>query len=241
MPRSISAAVGQSCPNFAPDVKTVQELINKVPPNQGGLTPDKKLVVDGACGPKTRDAISKFQLKHFGWSGADCKVEPNKQTLAKLNSFETGPGGGSVAPPPPPPPPKPQPKSKQFLLQFVNKGNFIGVMMKDRYLLVTLVPTQEQAIYWLGTGTPPPPVPVKFEGVGSLMTTGQPHTVDDLTGVGMYTSKADGKTAKSEMVLTIGTEVVRTQMNAHFVEPTSKSHTMFGADLKLVKTGVQIF
>jgi hypothetical protein len=238
MPRSISAPVGLSSPNYPSDVKTVQELLNKVPQHQGGLPPDKKLATDGACGSKTRDAISKFQLKHFGWSGADCKVEPNKQTLAKLNSFDTGPGGGAA---PPPPPPKPQPKSKQFLLQFVNKGNVIGVLMKDRYLLVTLVPTQEQAIYWLGTGNPPSPIPSKFEGVGSLMQLTQARKVDELQGIGMYTSKADGKFAKSEMVLTIGSEVVRTQMNAHFVEPTSKAQTMFGAELKLVKSGVQIF
>jgi hypothetical protein len=239
MPRSISAPVGQNCPNYASDVKTVQELINKVPPHEGGLTPDKKLVIDGACGSKTRDAISKFQLKHFGWSGADCKVEPNKQTLAKLNSFDTGPGGGAA--PPPPPPPKPQPKSKQFLLQFVNKGNVIGVMRKDRYLLVTLIPTQEQAIYWLGTGTPPPPVPGKFEGVETLMAMTQARTVDGLEGIGMYSSKSDGKQAKSEMVMTMGSEVVRTNMNAHLVEPTSKAQSMFGAELQLVKTGVQIF
>ena len=113
--------------------------------------------------------------------------------------------------------------------------------MKDRYLLVTLVPTQEQAIYWLGTGNPPPPVPSKFEGVGSLMAMTQARTVDGLEGVGMYSSKSDGKQAKSEMVITMGTEVVRTQMNTHLVEPTSKSQSMFGADLQLVKTGVQIF
>lgn len=239
MPRSISAPVGINSPNYSSDVKTIQELINKVPPNEGGLTPDKKLVVDGACGPKTRDAIQKFQLKHFGWSGADGKVEPNRQTLAKLNTFDKSPGGS--APPPPPPPPKPQSKSKQFLLQFVNKGNVIGVMMKDRYLLATLVPTQEQAIYWLGTATPPPPIPTKFEGVGSMMQLKTARRVDDLEGIGMYTSKADGKFAKSEMVMTIGGEVVRTQMNAHLVEPTSKSQSMFGAELKLVKSGVQIF
>jgi hypothetical protein len=239
MPRSISAPVGQNSPNFPNDVKTIQELINKVPPNDGGLAPDKKLVVDGACGPKTKDAISKFQLKHFGWSGADGKVEPNKQTLAKLNSFDKpAPGGGA---PPPPPPPKPQPKSKQFLLQFVNKGNVIGLQRKDRFLLVTLVPTQQQSIYYLGTGAPPLPAPNRFEGVETLMNLSQARTVDELEGVGMLSSKSDGKTARSELVLNIDGQVVRTQMNAHLVEPTSNSQSALGVDMQLIKSGVQIF
>jgi hypothetical protein len=235
MSRTITAPVGNGSPNRPDDVRNIQQLINNVPEQEGGLREDRKLVVDGLCGPNTKDAIAKFQVKHFGWSGADGKVEPGKQTLAKLNSFDT-----SVTPPPSPPP-KPQPKSKQFLLQFVNKGNLIGHFMKDRFILATLVPTQEQAIYWLGTPDPPSPVPTKFEGVGSLMKTAQERSVDQLVGIDFYKSESDGKSVKSEMVMTMGQEVVRTQMNAHFVEAKSKAQSMFGAELKLVKTGVQIF
>jgi hypothetical protein len=233
VPRSISAPVGQGAPNIFTDVLTIQELINQVPVSEGGLPDDKKLAVDGICGPKTKDAISKFQLKQFGWKGADGKVEPGKQTLAKLNSFEK--------PTPPPPPPKPPVVSRQFVLQFVNKGNIIGLFRKDRFLLVTLVPTQEQAIYWLGTGGPPAPTPNKFEGVGSLMKTALEHSVDQLGGVGFYSSKSDGKTVQSQMVMTISGETVRTRMNAHLVEPESNASTMFGAELILVQSGVQIF
>jgi hypothetical protein len=42
------------------------------------------------CGPKTIDAIQKFQLFHFGWNGADGRVDPDGQTLRKLNQFENG-------------------------------------------------------------------------------------------------------------------------------------------------------
>jgi hypothetical protein len=74
-----------------------------------------------------------------------------------------------------------------------------------------------------------------------LMQLTQARRVDKLEGIGMYSSKSDGKIAKSEMVMNIDGEVVRTQMNAHLVEPTSKSQSGFGAELQLVKAGVQIF
>ena len=238
MPRTISAAVGPGAPNRPDDVRTIQELINKVPVSEGGLPPDRKLVVDGLCGPKTKDAISKFQLKQFGWGGTDGRVDPGQQTLARLNQFDAP----AAPPPPPPPPPKPKVESNQFALQFVNKGNVIGVFRKDLFVLVTLIPTQEQAIYWLGTGAPPSPVPGKFEGVFSLMKTKFSHTVDGLAGIGIYKSKSDGRSAASEFILTIGGgETVRTRMNAHFVEPESNAETMFGADFALVQSDVAIF
>ena len=43
------------------------------------------LVPDGICGSKTIKAIQMFQLKHFGWSGADGLVEPDKITIAQIN------------------------------------------------------------------------------------------------------------------------------------------------------------
>lgn len=72
--------------NLPPDVKTIQELLNKVPPNKGG--PRIPLKVDGVCGPKTIKAIQTFQLFHFGWIGADGKVKPDGETLKKLNEFD---------------------------------------------------------------------------------------------------------------------------------------------------------
>jgi hypothetical protein len=52
-------------------------------------------MVDGRCGQKTMKAIQTFQLKHFGWKGADGRVDPDKQTIAKLNELA---GGSSASP-----------------------------------------------------------------------------------------------------------------------------------------------
>lgn len=96
---SITASVGRlGGVNRRDDVITVQELINKVPQNSGG--PVTLLKTDGICGQKTINAIQRFQLQHFGWSGADGRVDPTGQTLLKLNEFN-----GTEAPVPNPFPP----------------------------------------------------------------------------------------------------------------------------------------
>lgn len=81
----ISASVGQSGKNLQPDVQTIQDALNRISPLQGGAAP--QLVVDGLCGPKTKSAIQKLQLKHFGWSLADSRVDPGGPTLAKINEL----------------------------------------------------------------------------------------------------------------------------------------------------------
>ena len=87
MVQRISASVGRSGGvNRSPDVKIVQGLLNNVPFTSSG--PNPKLRLDGLCGPKTSDAIHKFQLRHFGMSGADGRVDPAGRTLAKLNEFD---------------------------------------------------------------------------------------------------------------------------------------------------------
>jgi hypothetical protein len=89
MAQNITASVGRAGgANFPNDVKVVQQLLNNVPENAGG--PHVKLQVDGVCGPMTKDAIQKFQVRQFGWGGADGRVDPNGRTLAKLNEFDSG-------------------------------------------------------------------------------------------------------------------------------------------------------
>ena len=68
------------------DVVNVQLMLNQVPLDQGGPFP--KLAVDGLCGPMTIDRIQKFQVKQFGWSGADGRVDPGGATHNKLNEFD---------------------------------------------------------------------------------------------------------------------------------------------------------
>jgi hypothetical protein len=51
-----------------------------------------KLGVDGKFGLITRGVIQAFQVKHFGWGGADSRVDPGKKTLenhATHSTFET--------------------------------------------------------------------------------------------------------------------------------------------------------
>lgn len=87
MARTISASVGRMGGRSLPaDTVTVQQLLNQVAAGQGNPVP--LLEVDGLCGPKTIDAIQRFQLQHFGWSGADGRVDPAGQTLARLNTFD---------------------------------------------------------------------------------------------------------------------------------------------------------
>lgn len=96
MIRTLSASVGaKGGVNRNNDVITVQELLNGVSPDQGGPTPP--LAVDGLCGPLTKKAIQSFQLQQFGWSGADGRVDPGHQTIARLNELSTA--GAGIQPP----------------------------------------------------------------------------------------------------------------------------------------------
>jgi hypothetical protein len=86
---TIEASVGAKGVNRKNDVTTIQDALNRAPVAQGGPAPP--LAVDGRCGPKTIKAIQTFQLKHFGWSGADGLIEPGRQTNLKLNQIVGGP------------------------------------------------------------------------------------------------------------------------------------------------------
>ena len=81
----ISASVGIRGKNLPADTTTIQDALNRIRVDQGGANP--RLVIDGKCGPKTQKAIQMFQLKHFGWKGADGLVEPFKQTIGKMNAL----------------------------------------------------------------------------------------------------------------------------------------------------------
>lgn len=74
--------------NHVEDVRKVQHALNKVPKSAGG--PPKPLDPDGKCGAKTIEAIQLFQIKHFGWKGADGRVDVNGPTHQKLNEYDTG-------------------------------------------------------------------------------------------------------------------------------------------------------
>jgi hypothetical protein len=94
MAREISASVGVNGQNRDQDVRTVQELLNKVPPGSGGPIP--LLKVDGLAWDKTKAAIKKFQREYLHFQWPDGRVDPGGKTLTALNTFDQPAGKPSV-------------------------------------------------------------------------------------------------------------------------------------------------
>lgn len=85
-PISITKTVGLNAPNVFDDVFKIQHELDRIAPIDGG--PATPLVVDGKCGPKTNKAIRDFQMKHFGFQGADGRIDPGKRTIQKINELK---------------------------------------------------------------------------------------------------------------------------------------------------------
>jgi hypothetical protein len=160
MTQSISASVGRmGGKNVPDDVITVQQLLNQVPIAQGGVP--KPLDVDGLCGPKTIDAIQKFQLHHYGWKGADGRVDPGGPTLAKLNEFD----GLKPAPPP---------ITNKTLMRCSHGGHVTGQSLRGTRVLTTsdkftvgacVFPSPCVKVVWSG----PPGKPLVVGDVGQCV------------------------------------------------------------------------
>lgn len=88
-PVVITASVGIGGVNRSADVFAVQEALNDITAGEGGANP--KLVPSGTCDQKTKDAIQKFQIHHFGWSKADGRVDPGYRTHKLLNLLVSHP------------------------------------------------------------------------------------------------------------------------------------------------------
>src|SRR3954454_3753279 len=86
MARSITASVGLGGVNRKEDSITVQELLNKVSPEDGGPMP--LLAVDGLPWQKTIAAIKNFQRVQVEMQFPDGRVDPDGPTLAALNAFD---------------------------------------------------------------------------------------------------------------------------------------------------------
>ena len=148
VPRTISKSVGLKGVNRSADVKTVQQLLNGVPANEG--RPKPKLVEDSLCGNKTINAIHRFQLKHFGWKGADGRVDPGHRTINKLNSlnqFE---------------PPVPIHRTGQFMFQSIREGPFLNSGDENDWFFL-ISDARSSAVYFFtifhrGAGGPKGPV-----------------------------------------------------------------------------------
>ena len=181
MARTISASVGLNGVNRPDDVTTVQLLLNKVPTDQGGPAPP--LVVDGICGPKTRAAIQKFQLHHFGWAGADGRVDPGQQTMAKLNQFDTSP-----VTPPVPVPPEPEPEGMDFVIVPAFQQDVFEPPITSRQFtyLILDVKNNRERVYQLQFGVGGPPAAGPFTGFFARFRPRHPTSVSGFEGIGVY-------------------------------------------------------
>ena len=173
MARQILASVGAKGVNRTDDVITVQDLLNNVPEKEGG--PKVKLKIDGICGPKTKSAIQNFQLKHFGWAGADSRVDPNKQTLAKLNEFDSG----NIIP-----------TGVRFQIRRNWDMPFITNTQEDWFWYFEVVEevSGSSAIYYFGNRNRPRQKPTAFVGRWSSFVTRIPYLPTGLECQASYTT-----------------------------------------------------
>jgi len=77
-------SVGIGGRNQNEDVLTIQQLLNLIPPTDGG--PVVPLDEDGWIGPKTNGAILAFQK--FQKTGSDGRVDPHGPTLKRMNELQ---------------------------------------------------------------------------------------------------------------------------------------------------------
>jgi peptidoglycan hydrolase-like protein with peptidoglycan-binding domain len=83
-PISIVKSVGKHGVNRSKDVTVLQTRLNQWIA-AGKLPGLAVLVVDGKCGPKTKQAIGAFQLRYVaGLSKPDCRADPGGKTVTHL-------------------------------------------------------------------------------------------------------------------------------------------------------------
>lgn len=221
MAKSISASVGLHGVNRDGDVRVVQQLLNQVPSTFGGAAP--LLEIDGKCGPLTIGAIQKFQLHHFGWSGCDGRVDPGRQTLAKLNEYDTVPG---VTPPVTPPP---EPVGLDFVIvpsyQF---EVFSQPLTSSQFTYLVLdVTNNRQRVYQLQFGVGGAPSPGPFQGWFSRFRAPRPTGVSGFEGPAAYmtTQRTDpGPPSRSSAGSTLALFLpqgggISIPMKTHLVKP----------------------
>lgn len=214
MAKSITASVGMGGVNRSTDTITIQQLLNNVSPYDGGPSPP--LVVDGICGPKTKAAIQNFQLKQFGWSGADGRVDPGQQTLERLNLFDRG-----VTPPPPPPP---EPVGTDFFLIRMGSKKVVAGEDKDLFFLIVDIVNNRDAVYWLQPSggrmtTEKPPAGTTFSGSGGRFQLNTARAVSKLDCPAAWFSREHNGLVTSRLVLFFSGQGVTIPMNHHLIGP----------------------
>lgn len=166
--------------NKADDVRKVQTALNKVPVTSGG--PAKPLeTATGICGPKTIEAIQLFQIKHFGWSGADGRVDVNGVTHQKLNEFD-GPVAGPTVDPV---------VTKEGISIRLDAGPIDSKFLTDQWrLMFTDEATARSRVYRLDRSPNFKPSPTALWGSSLAVDFDEPRTPEDFhDALFSYTSR----------------------------------------------------
>jgi hypothetical protein len=234
MPKTITASVGIHGKNFNTDTETVQNLLNNVPVNAGG--PNPRIDPDGKCGPKTCNAIQMFQLKNFGWSGADGRVDPDGVTLLALNIYSPDP----VPQPKPVPTPTPEPLSTDFIFWLRHKPKFFSHPYDPNEFVWTVIDVTNgrQAAYGLKfngkVGTAPPST--GSGGHTFHLTLKTPSTISGLGGQAVYQTvmkRGSGpveERLKSMLVVVVGSgNGYSAKYGCHILKPNSDGSGASGA------------
>jgi Putative peptidoglycan binding domain len=222
MDKTITDSVGVNGRNLGDDVRTIQTLLNNVLPAFGG--PAVKLNVDGICGPKTKAAIYNFQLKQFGFKGADSRVDPGKQTLARLNLLAFG----LIDPPVIPPGPGPSilEPTTRFVIHRMGSETSFGTKDEDLYFHFIDMDHGYIGIYWLKPdGVPMTHVPpnMTFHGPSRSFISKGPETVDRLDCEAVYFSSKNGPALTSHFVLNLPSGAIQIgPMPHHLIGPNGR-------------------
>jgi peptidoglycan hydrolase-like protein with peptidoglycan-binding domain len=215
MIRLITASVGINGVNRPSDVRTIQEMLNQVPVGSGGPSPPLK--VDEICGPKTKAAIQKFQLQHFGWAGADGRVDPNGPTHIKLHQFE------KPAPPPPQPVPPAEPESTRWVIQRLGEKEIFIPDPEELFFRVLDMKNARAALYWLGrTRQSPPTQQVSLTELGTAQSFNSKgsHGLSKLgADCGYISTETLGGQRYSTLILALSSGPIQIPMPQHIIGP----------------------
>jgi hypothetical protein len=190
--------------NRAADVLVIQDALNRVPLHEGGRPPGKRLPVNGTCGPQTIEAIQLFQLKQFGWPGADGKIFPNGETHTRLNQILgggiAGPGGLTST----------EPSTEAFMIRMSTGGYDKTLITQVDTLFLWIedaangVTAMYRVLHFFSRKVPAPP-PFKF-GLPEAMSWPEPISVGAFEKAGFHYISRTVSTRTPASVASVGSQ-----------------------------------
>jgi hypothetical protein len=243
--RAISASVGLRGMNRMDDVRTVQELLNLIPPGEGGPSP--KLVVDGIVGLKTNGAIEKLQAKKWGWPRVDTRVDPSGPTWQLLLAYDQAPGPPTApAPTPaaPAPPEEPKVLGTKFIITVAAKPGGRLDASSFFFMIMDRVNQKQRAVYYFGN-IDPPKTPDMFNNSSitnpAVVMTPDPIGVADWGGEAIFSESSANGTIETMMYVlpdALHKRTVRFSLYAHKDEPFTGQgaiRSSFSAPFRLIE------